>query len=125
MSPLIAIAATLFPEIIKAIAGDRAGTVADSVTRAVTNSVKTNNPVQAQQQLAQNPQIAEDLREKLAQIALEQTRIKLDDEQRQREAALGELGFARNLRAKHVKRSLIVAGLMGRTAAAPEIYRKI
>ena len=91
MSPLIAIAATLFPEIIKAIAGDRAGTVADSVTRAVTNSVKTNNPVQAQQQLAQNPQIAEDLREKLAQIALEQTRIKLDDEQRQREAALGEL----------------------------------
>ena len=97
MSPLIAIAATLFPEIIKAIAGDRAGTVADSVTRAVTNSVKTNNPVQAQQQLAQNPQIAEDLREKLAQIALEQTRIKLDDEQRQREAALGELKISRGI----------------------------
>src|SRR5262245_32386700 len=91
MGPLIAIAATLFPEIIKAIAGDRAGTVANSVTKVVTDSVKTNDPVQAQKELAQNPQIAEDLREKLAQIALEQTRIKLDDEQRQREAALEEL----------------------------------
>jgi hypothetical protein len=91
MSPLIAIAATLFPEIIKAIAGDKAGTVADSVTKAVTDTVRTNNPVKAQQQLAQDPQLAEGLREKLAQIALEQTRIKLDDEQRQREAALADL----------------------------------
>jgi hypothetical protein len=91
MSPLIAVAATLFPEIIKAIAGDRAGTVADRVTRAVTDSVKTKDPVQAQQQLTQNPQVAEDLREKLAQIALEQTKVRLDDEQRQREAALADL----------------------------------
>jgi hypothetical protein len=91
MSPLIAIAATLFPEIIKAIAGDRAGTVADRVTRAVADSVKTKDPVQAQQQLTQNPQIAESLREKLAQIALEQTKVRLDDEQRQREAALADL----------------------------------
>jgi hypothetical protein len=91
MSPLIAIAATLFPEIIKAIAGDRAGTVADRVTRAVTDSVKTKDPVHAQQQLTQNPQTAESLREKLAQIALEETKVRLDDEQRQREAALADL----------------------------------
>jgi hypothetical protein len=91
MSPLIAVAATLFPEIIKAIAGDRAGTVADRVTRAVTDSVKTKDPVQAQQQLTQNPQIAEGLREKLAQISLEETKVRLDDEQRQREAALADL----------------------------------
>jgi hypothetical protein len=76
---------------MKAIAGDRAGTVADRVTRAVTDSVKTKDPVQAQQQLTQNPQVAEGLREKLAQIALEETKVRLDDEQRQREAALADL----------------------------------
>jgi hypothetical protein len=91
MNPLIAIAATLFPEIIKAIAGDRAGRVADSVTSAVAEAVKTNNPVQAQQQLTQNPQVAEVLREKLAQIALEETKVKLVAEEREREAALSEL----------------------------------
>ena len=89
MSPLIAIAATLFPEIIKAIAGDRAGTVADSVTRAVTNSVKTNNPVQAQQQLARIRRLRRTSARNWRRSLWSKPEFKLDDEQRQREAALG------------------------------------
>jgi D-alanyl-D-alanine carboxypeptidase/Transglycosylase SLT domain len=91
MNPLIAIAANLFPEIMKAIAGDRAQKVAATVSKVVADAVGTDDPVQAERTLAQDPAVAAQLRTDLARIALEETRLRLDAEQRQRETAVSEL----------------------------------
>jgi lysozyme family protein len=89
--PLIGLAATLLPEIVRLIAGDRAGSVADSVTQAVRTATGTDDPVQAQARIEQDPQIAAQLRTRLAEIAVEQERMRLEAEEKRRAAELAEL----------------------------------
>ena len=52
MLPLIGLAATFVPELIRLIAGDKAGTVATTVAQAVTDLAGTDDPVAARQKLA-------------------------------------------------------------------------
>jgi hypothetical protein len=89
MNPLV-IAATLFPEIIKLIQNDPAGRVSARVSKAVENAVKTDDQAQAEQKL-QDPAIAARLRAELANIALEETRLRLNAEQDERQGALRAL----------------------------------
>ena len=90
MNPLIGIAASLFPHILNAIGGSGTSSnkVTDTVINAVKNIVGTDNEVEAQQKIAADPKLAADLRTELARIALEETKVRLDAEQKQRDAAL-------------------------------------
>lgn len=51
MLPLIGLAATLVPDLIRLIAGDKAGALAQSVSQAVTATVGTDDPVAAQKKI--------------------------------------------------------------------------
>lgn len=72
MNPLIAIAASVLPEIIKAIAGDKAGSVATEISKAVTQVTKTTDPQEAKEKLKQDPAALTELQVKLAEIAAAQ-----------------------------------------------------
>jgi hypothetical protein len=70
MLSLVGLAATYLPDLIRLIAGDKAGTVAAAVTRAVTEVTKTADPEAAQKTLQTDMAAAAELRIRLAQIAL-------------------------------------------------------
>ena len=69
MGPLIGVAVSVLPEIIKAIAGDKAGAVTGEITKAVTQVTKTSDPEEAKEKLKQDPAALTELQVKLAQIA--------------------------------------------------------
>lgn len=102
MLPLVAIATAVIPDLIKIIAGDRAGKVADSVADAVSTATGTADPQAAQRKIEEDPAIAATLRIKLAEIALQETRLqnekeaaertaRMDAEEKQRQDALNLL----------------------------------
>lgn len=74
MLQILGIAATLLPELIKLIAGDKAGKVADDAVKAVTQVTKTDDPAVAQEKIKKDPAVQAELQAKLAQIALEATK---------------------------------------------------
>ena len=51
MLPLVGIATAVIPDLIKIIAGDRAGKVADSVAAAVSTATGTTDPQAAQKKI--------------------------------------------------------------------------
>ena len=71
MLPLVGLAATLVPEIIRLIAGDKAGTIAGTVAQTVAQITGTNDPIAAKQKLESDVSVAVALQQKLAEIALE------------------------------------------------------
>jgi peptidoglycan hydrolase-like protein with peptidoglycan-binding domain len=102
MNPLIAIAASVLPEIIKAIAGDKAGSVATEISKAVTEVTKTTDPQEAKDKLTANPAAVTELQVKLAQIAVDTEEKRQaaqlallkeqhDEEERKRNAILAQL----------------------------------
>ena len=102
MGPLIAIAASVLPEIIKAVAGDKAGTVASSVSQAVTEVTKTSNPEEAKAKLSTDPAAVTELQVKLVEIAaaqeekrqaaqLEMLKAQHAEEEKRREARFKEM----------------------------------
>jgi len=74
MLPLIPLALSVVPELIRLIAGDRAGAVAGQVAGAVQAVTGTPDPAEAQRKLAEDPALAAQLRLRLAEIALESQR---------------------------------------------------
>ena len=86
MLPLVAIATAVIPDLIKIIAGDRAGKIADSVAEAVTAATGTTDAEAAQRKIEENPAIAAELRVKLAEIALQETRLQNEKEAAERAA---------------------------------------
>jgi hypothetical protein len=82
--PLIALAATVLPEILRSVAGDRAGDVAAHVAAAVRSIAGTDDAAEAERRLAADPAAAATLRIRLAEIALEQ-------EQARQQAGLEEM----------------------------------
>jgi lysozyme family protein len=89
--PLIAIAASLVPEIVRLIAGDRAGTVAETVADAVRQATGTEDPAAARAALAADPEKVNILRIRLAEIALEGARLSAEREAGQRNAEMETL----------------------------------
>jgi hypothetical protein len=69
MNPLLIIAAGVWPDIMKAIAGDKAGTVAKAVAEAVTKITRTENPEVAREKLNADPSTYAALQFQLAEIA--------------------------------------------------------
>jgi len=87
LSPLLLVASSLIPDLIKIIAGDRAGTVAKEVEQAVKSVTNAQDAPEAREKLA-DPGVAAALQGKLAQIALDATRQQLEEEDRKRQDAL-------------------------------------
>lgn len=87
----LALAASVLPEIVRAVAGDRAGTVANAAADAVRNVTGTDDPEAAKQKLQTDPVAATNLRIQLAQIALDGERLRAEQEQKQRELDVSEL----------------------------------
>src|ERR1700684_539926 len=96
MNPLIGIAAGLAPDIIKLIAGDKTGQLADQFGKAVADTVGTTNAGEAQTKLAANPAAEAALRQKLAELALATTRAQKADAGQQAQEALNNTQSARS-----------------------------
>jgi hypothetical protein len=111
MLPLIGLAATFVPDLIRLIAGDKAGTVAGQVSAAVTSVTKTTDPVEALKALQGDAQAAADLRAKLAQIAVDAQKAQNDeaDKQRADELAALKANFANTANARASLVSLVQA----------------
>jgi len=69
MNPLISIAAVVFPEILKTVAGDKSKAVANAVVAAVEEITGTSQPKEAQKKVETDSTVETDLRLKLAEIA--------------------------------------------------------
>jgi|GEM_PF-262461 len=88
MLPLVAIATTVIPDLIRLLAGDKAEKIAGTVERVVAATTGTSDAAQARQLLEADPALAAQLREKLATIALEETRLQNEREASARAAQL-------------------------------------
>ena len=90
MLPLIGLAATYLPDLIRLIAGDKAGTVASAVSQTVSDVTKTLDPATALKTLQSDASAASELRARLAQIALDAQKAQNDaaDQARQAELAM-------------------------------------
>jgi lysozyme family protein len=84
MLPLVAVATSVIPELIKLIAGDKAGSVANDVAKAVSTVTGTSDPIAAQRKLNEDPATEAALRVKLAEIALEASRTQNEEEVQKR-----------------------------------------
>ena len=91
MLPLVGIAAAVLPDLIKVLAGDKAGTIAADVAKAVQTTTGTSDPVAAKQKLSQDPQAAADLQVKLAQIAINATKAQNEEQDKARQDQLAQL----------------------------------
>jgi lysozyme family protein len=96
MNPLIGIAAGLVPDIIKLIAGDRTGQLADQFGKAVADAAGTTNAGDAQTKLAANPAAEAALRQKLAELALDATKAQNADAGQRAQEALSNTQSARS-----------------------------
>jgi putative chitinase len=72
MNPLIGLAVSVLPDILKAVVGDKGGTVAGAVSRAVEQITQTQNPEEARNKLNADPSAVAALQLKLAEIAADQ-----------------------------------------------------
>src|ERR1700733_12070734 len=96
MNPLIGIAAGLAPDIIKLIAGDKTGQLADQFGKVVSDTVGTTNGVNPQTTLAANPAAEAALRQKLAELAIEATKAQNADAGQRAQEALNNTQSARS-----------------------------
>ena len=96
MNPLIGIAMGLAPDIIKLIAGDKTGQLANQVGKAVADTVGTANAGEAQTKLAANPAAEAALRQKLAELAVEATKAQNADAGQRAQEALNNTQSARS-----------------------------
>jgi hypothetical protein len=91
MLPLVAIATSILPDLIKLIAGDKAGTIASEVANTVQKVTGTTDPAAAKQKLDTDPAVAASLQVQLAQIALSASKAQNDALNQQRRAELDDL----------------------------------
>ena len=96
MNPLIGIAVGMLPDIIKLIAGDKTGQLADQVGKAVSDTLGTTNAAEAQTKLATDAAAKAALQQKLAELALEATKAQNAESDQQRQDALSNTQGARS-----------------------------
>jgi lysozyme family protein len=96
MNPLIGIAVGMLPDIIKLIAGDKTGQLADEVGKAVSDTLGTTNAAEAQTKLATDAPAKAALQQKLAELALEATKAQNAESDQQRQDALSNTQGARS-----------------------------
>jgi hypothetical protein len=85
MNPLFGIAASVLPDIIKLVAGDKTGQFADKVVKTVSDTIGTNDATQAKAKLDADPAAQTALQQKLAELAIEATKVQNAEADRQRQ----------------------------------------
>jgi hypothetical protein len=95
LSPLIGIAAAVLPDIIRLIAGDKTGQLADQVGKAVADTLGTTNAAEAQTKLAADPAAQAALQQKLTALVLEATKAQNADIDQQQQNAFNNTQGAR------------------------------
>jgi lysozyme family protein len=96
MNPLIGIAVGMLPDIIKLIAGDKTGQLADQVGKVVSDTLGTTNAADAQTKLATDAAAKAALQQKLAELALDATKAQNAESDQQRQDALSNTQGARS-----------------------------
>ena len=91
MNPLVGIAAWVLPDIIRLVAGDTTGQVADKVARLVAGTLGTSDPTQAKAKLDADPEAQEALQLKLTELAIDATKVQNAEADRQRQDQLDRL----------------------------------
>ena len=95
MNPLIAVAAAVLPDVLKAVLSDKSGTVAGAVTQAVAQITQTQNLEEARNKLNTDPAAVAALQLKLTEIAAAQEvkrqQAQLAELKEQNEAHLAQL----------------------------------
>src|SRR5262249_20516681 len=95
MNPLIAVAAAVLPDVLKAVLSDKSGTVAGDVTQAVAQITQTQSPEEARNKLNADPAAVATLQLKLTEIAAAQEvkrqQAQLAELKEQNEAHLAQL----------------------------------
>lgn len=90
MNPLIGIAASILPDIIKLIAGDTTGGLADAIAKAVASAAGTSVPADAKAKLDADPAAETALQQKLAELAIEATKTQNAEVDKQRQDQLSQ-----------------------------------
>ena len=90
MLPLIGIAASFVPELIRLIGGDKTNALATTVNDVVTSVVGTQDEAAARAKLA-DPAVAAQLQTRLAEIALEAHKVQAQAESDRRQADIDAL----------------------------------
>jgi len=112
MLPLVPLALSIVPELIKMIAGDKAGDVATTVANVVQEVTGTHDAAEAQRKLAADPALAGQLRIRLAEIALE-TQKAMDsaaEQKRQAELAAQQKALENTQGARNTMVDLVKSG---------------
>lgn len=94
MNPLVVLAGSLLPEILKLAFGPKSSPLVDAVTRAVEKATGTSDPQQAEREIEKDPKLANELRLELARIAAQE-----DEARRQSEIEAMRLAIERESRA--------------------------
>jgi hypothetical protein len=104
MHPLIGVAASVFPDIIPAVASEDSRAVREEVIAALKEATKVDDPRQVSQVLMANPPIADALKARLSTILL-----RTKERSGERQAALAEQDRARRAKAdlEDARRSLL------------------
>jgi len=84
MPPLVMLAGTLLPEILRLFAADKSNTIGDKVTDVFKNVLKTDNLDAAQQKIASNPSDRAEVQLQLAQIAADEAESQREAEEARR-----------------------------------------
>ncbi len=88
MNPLLAIAASILPDLIKLVAGDKGGQLADKVVKTVSDTVGTSDATEAKARLKADLATEAALHEKLAELALDAAKAQnLEAEQKRQDEA--------------------------------------
>ncbi len=125
MLPLIPLAISLVPELIRLISGDKAGSVATSVANVVTEVTGTSDPGAAREKLAHEPALTDTLRIRLAEIALQAQAARDEADEKRRQADLEQTRVA-NQNTSNARD--LMSGLAGKgswIAAAPVIVSAV
>jgi hypothetical protein len=79
MQPFVSVAASLVPELVPLVAGDRAGTLEATIIRTVTETTHASTAADARRLLTANDKLATQLQTRLKKIAAVAEKIQSDD----------------------------------------------
>jgi hypothetical protein len=80
MNPLLGIAVSIIPDLVRVLAGDKGGSAAEKVTEAIKEVAATDDQAAVKQKLDTDPAARAELQKRLADIALEETKAQLQAE---------------------------------------------
>lgn len=95
MAPLLMLGLSVLPGLAKLVAGDRTGAITGAITDAVRDVVGTEDPAAAQAALHADPNLANDLRIRMVDAAMQVTIARIQADLAAAQAGLADVADAR------------------------------